>query len=95
MTSVLTGRNEEALVWLQSSIAITPASGRTHMLLAAAYQQLGRPAEARAAMDNGLGLGPGSNAINVAMPKKNTSPVFIEASERIRRAMVEAGLPER
>lgn len=33
----LMGRDEEALPWLQRSIAITPASGRTDMLLAAAY----------------------------------------------------------
>src|SRR5262249_30174275 len=36
------GRDEEALPWLQRSIAITPATGRSHLLLAAAYQRLGR-----------------------------------------------------
>jgi tetratricopeptide (TPR) repeat protein len=95
MTYMLMGRSEESLPWLQRSIAITPASGRTHMLLSAAYQQLGRPAEAKAAMDKGLALRPGSNASNVALPPKNASPGFLAASEWIGRAFVAAGLPER
>ena len=39
MGECLMGRDEDAVAWLQRSIAITPASGRTHMLLAAAYQR--------------------------------------------------------
>ena len=89
------GRDEEALPLLQRSIAITPASGRTHMLLAAAYQRLGRTDEAKAAMEKGLELRPGTTAINIAPPTKNASPVFLEASQRVIRTMVEAGLPER
>jgi hypothetical protein len=38
--SLLIDRDEDAVPWLQRSIAITPASGRTHMLLAVAYQCL-------------------------------------------------------
>ena len=41
--NVLMGRGDDALPWLQRSIAITPASGRSHMLMTAAYQQLGLP----------------------------------------------------
>ena len=52
--NVLLGRPEAAIPWLQRSIAITPGSGRSHMLLAAAYQQAGRTDEARAAMQEGL-----------------------------------------
>ncbi|KRE08036.1 transcriptional regulator CadC [Bosea sp. Root381] len=89
------GRAEEALPWLQRSIAITPASGRTHMLLAAAYQQLGRTAEARAAMAKALELRPGSTASNAPHPTKNASPVFLEAAERVMNLMVAAGLPEK
>jgi tetratricopeptide (TPR) repeat protein len=36
--NLLMGRNQEAVPWLQRSIAITPASGRTYMLLAVAYR---------------------------------------------------------
>ena len=92
---ILMDRAEEALPLLQRSIAITSASGRTHMLLAAAYQRLGRPNEAKAALAKGLELRPGTTALNVAPPTRNASPVFLEASPRIIQSMVEAGLPER
>ncbi|MDE5454823.1 tetratricopeptide repeat protein [Bradyrhizobium sp. CSA112] len=95
MTYLLMDRSEDALPWLQRSIAITPASGRTYMLLSAAYQGLGQPAEAKAAMDKALVLRPGSNLVNVALPPKNASPTFLAASEWIGRAYVAAGLPER
>jgi hypothetical protein len=88
-------RSDDALPWMQRSIAITPASGRSHMLLAAAYQQSGRIDEARAAMTEGLKLRPGTTALNVAPPTKNASPVFLAASPRVIQAMVDAGLPER
>jgi Flp pilus assembly protein TadD len=94
-TTMLMGRDEEALTWLQRSLAITPGTGRTHLLLAAAYQRLGRTDEAKAALAKGLELRPGSTAGNTSMPRRNASPVFLEASERILRASIEAGLPER
>lgn len=89
------GDAEAALPWLQRSIAITPATGRTHMLLAAAYQQLGRTEEARAAMQQGLKLRPGTTALTVAPPMKNASPAFKESSDRQIRFMIAAGLPEK
>ena len=92
--NMLMDRAGDAVPWLQKSIAITSASGRTHMLLAAAYQQLGKTDEARAAMEKGLELRPGSTVSNVPPPKKNASPVYIEASERIMQSMAAAGLPE-
>ncbi len=87
--------DENALPWLQRSIAITPATGRSYMMLAAAYQRLGHPEEARAAMAKAMTLRPGSNLGNVALPPKNASPTFLAASDRIGRAEVAAGLPER
>lgn len=92
--NVLMERYEDALPWLQRSIDITSASGRTHMLLAATYQKLGRTDEAKAAMKKGLELRPGTTAMNVSPPTRNASPTFVEASERIIRSMVAAGLPE-
>ena len=94
-TRLLMDRNEEAITWLTKSIAITPGTGRTHALLAVAYQRTGRSDEARAAMAKALELRPGSNAANMPLPKKNVSAVYRESSDRIIRAMVEAGLPER
>ncbi|HEV7322668.1 MAG TPA: tetratricopeptide repeat protein [Ensifer sp.] len=91
---MLKGRAEEALPWLKRSIAITPASGRTHFLLAAAYQQLGRTDDARAAMAQAMKLRPGSTAHNLPPPTKNTSPVYLGATERVVGLMIAAGLPE-
>ena len=91
---MLMGRPDDAVPWLLKSIAITPASGRTHMLLAAAYQQLGRTDEARVAMEQGRELRPGSTVRNVPTPQKNSSPVYVEATDRIMRLMAAAGLPE-
>ena len=91
---VLMGRPDDAVPWLLKSIAITPASGRTHMLLAAAYQQLGRADEARVAMAKGRELRPGSTVRNVPTPQKNSSPVYVEATDRIMKLMAAAGLPE-
>jgi len=88
------GQGEEALPWLQRSIAITPATGRSHLLLAAAYQRSGRFEEARAAVAEGLRLRPGTTRLNVSPPMKNASPVCIAAWERILQAEVDAGLPE-
>ncbi|MBR0713170.1 tetratricopeptide repeat protein [Bradyrhizobium liaoningense] len=94
MANVLMGRDEEALPWLQRSIAITPATGRSHFMLAAAYQRSGRFEEARAAITEGLRLRPGTTKLNVSPPMKNASPVCIAAWERVVQAEVDAGLPE-
>ncbi|MGY8666836.1 tetratricopeptide repeat protein [Bradyrhizobium sp. UFLA05-109] len=90
----LMGRYEDALPWLQTSLAITSGSGRTHMLLAAAYQHLGQTGEAKAALAKGLELRPGSTARNVPTTRENTSTVFLAAADRVMQLMVDAGLPE-
>ncbi|XUM21717.1 tetratricopeptide repeat protein [Bradyrhizobium oligotrophicum S58] len=61
--------------------------------LAAAYQRAGQIDEARAAIQKGLKLRPGTTALNVAPPMKKTSPVYREAAARIVRLVVDAGLP--
>jgi DNA-binding winged helix-turn-helix (wHTH) protein/Flp pilus assembly protein TadD len=95
LANLLMGRNEEALSWLQRSIAITPATGRSHLLLAATYQRSGRFEEARAAIAEGLRLRPGTTRLNVSPPMKNASPVCIAAFDRVIQSEVDAGLPER
>jgi DNA-binding winged helix-turn-helix (wHTH) protein/tetratricopeptide (TPR) repeat protein len=92
---LMMGRDEEALPWLQRSIAITPASGRPLVLLAAAYQRLGRTDEAHAALTQGLKLRPGSTVSNIGIPTKNVSAAYMEARGRIEQALIAAGLPER
>jgi tetratricopeptide (TPR) repeat protein len=93
LTYLVMDRNQEALPWLLKSIAITPASGRSYMLLAAAYQRLGRPDEAKAAMDKALLMRPGSNASNVKLPPKNASAAFLAACASLDRSFIAAGLP--
>lgn len=94
-TCLLMGRAQEALPWLQRSLAITPASGRTDILLAAAYQQLGRTDDAKAALAKALEIKPSWTARNALLPTKNTSPVYLAAQERLVQVEVAAGLPER
>lgn len=92
---VMMGRDEESLPWLEKSIAITPASGRPLMLLAAVYQRLGRVEQAKATLAKALLVRPGSTVSNIKLPLKNSSPAFLAASDRIKEAMVQAGLPDR
>lgn len=94
-TYALMGRFEEGLPWLQRSIAVTPGTGRSHFLLAAAYQRAGRREEASAAMAEGLRLRPGTTRLNVSPPMKNASPLCVAAWDRVVQAEVDAGLPER
>jgi len=93
LTYVMMDRNEDAVPWLQRSLAITPGTGRTHFVLAAAYQRLGRHNEARAAIEAGMTLRPGSHAGNVALPTRNASPAFLARSAQVNALMVAAGLP--
>ena len=92
--SVCMDRNDDAVTWLQRSLAITPASGRTHMLLAVAYLRLGRLDEAKAAMAKGMELRPGSMVANVKVASANSSEVYLRQSARIIAEMIALGLPE-
>jgi tetratricopeptide (TPR) repeat protein len=93
LTCLLLDRDEEAVQWLQRSLAITPGTGRTQILLAGAYQRLGRFDEAKAVMAQALKLRPGSTVENVELPRKNTSPLWREAVTKFNRAEIAAGLP--
>jgi Tfp pilus assembly protein PilF/TolB-like protein len=94
LTYVMMDRSEEAVPWLQRSIAITPGTGRTHFVLAAAYERLGRHAEAKAAIEAGMKLRPGSNFDNVSLPPDNASPLYLKRSDEVKTLMVAAGLPK-
>ena len=94
LANLLMERNEEAASWLERSIAITAGTGRSHMLLAVAYQRSGRFEEAKAAIQEGLRLRPGTTKLSVWPPTKNLSPVYVAAADRVVQSMVDAGLPE-
>lgn len=91
---LLMDRNDDAVQWLRRSIAITPASGRSHMLLAVAYLRLGRPEEAKAAMAKGLERRPGSTASNVKVLTHNASEAYRQGTAKIVQQMIELGLPD-
>jgi hypothetical protein len=65
------------------------------MLLAVAYQRLGRPDEARATMAEAMTLRPGSTLANVEVPKLNASEVFLAGSRRILQQLADLGLPDK
>lgn len=93
LANLLLGRNEEASAFLQRSIAITPGSGRSYLLLAVAYQRLGRAGEARDALAKAMEIRPGSTARNVALPTRNASNTFLAAVNPIIQTLIAIGLP--
>jgi tetratricopeptide (TPR) repeat protein/TolB-like protein len=95
LTLVVMDRDEEAIPYLTRSIAITPATGRSHAVLATAYQRLGRTDEAKAALAKTMELRPGSTLANIALDPKNASPLYTEASKRVEKVLAELGMPEK
>jgi tetratricopeptide (TPR) repeat protein len=87
-------RNEEAIAWLEKSIAITPGSGRSFFALAAAYKQAGRGERARLTLAKGLAFKPDATIQTFALPAANASPVFMEARAKLFRVLIDLGLPE-
>jgi DNA-binding winged helix-turn-helix (wHTH) protein/TolB-like protein len=92
-TLVMLNRDEEALPWLERSRAITPGTGHTDMVIAAADQRLGRFEEAKAALARGMALRPGTTVKNVGLPTKNESAAYLARAEEIDNLLVAAGLP--
>jgi DNA-binding winged helix-turn-helix (wHTH) protein/TolB-like protein/tetratricopeptide (TPR) repeat protein len=91
---LLMDRNEEAIAWMQRSLAITQGTGRTHFMLAVALQRLGRTEEAKQAIATGLKLRPGSTATNIALPRKNQSALYVAKADQIKAALLQAGMPD-
>ena len=63
------------------------------MLLAVAYQRLGRSDDAKQALAKGMELRPGSTAANISLPSRNASPRFLEERRKITQTLIELGLP--
>ncbi|MCW5683096.1 MAG: winged helix-turn-helix domain-containing protein [Pseudolabrys sp.] len=93
LTLMCLERYEDALPWLERSLAITPGSGRTQMMIAASYEALGRHDEARAIVAKALQLRPGTTGENVGLPPKNQSPRYLKRANEIVDLLVAAGLP--
>lgn len=88
-------RSADALPWLERSLAVTPGTGRTHFLLAAAYQRLGRTDDAKAAVAAGMKLRPGTTLENVGLPPKNASPIYLSRAKEVNALLAAAGVPEK
>ncbi|MBR1210141.1 tetratricopeptide repeat protein [Bradyrhizobium sp. JYMT SZCCT0180] len=92
LTLVVMDRNEEAIPYLTKSIAITPATGRSHAVLAIAYHRTGRTDEAKAALAKTMELRPGSTIANIRLDPRNASPVYNEASRRVEDTLLALGM---
>lgn len=93
LASLVLERNEEAVQWLLRSLAVTPASGRTYMLLAVGYERLGRQGDAEEALRKGMALRPGSTTLNIALPTRNASETYLQAGRKISDTLARMGLP--
>lgn len=93
LTLIHLKRYEESLPWLQRSLAITQGTGRTHLLVAAALEALGRHDEAREYVATALKLRPGSTNENVGLPTKNQSRRYMASVDEIGKLLIAAGLP--
>ncbi|MBR1234980.1 winged helix-turn-helix domain-containing tetratricopeptide repeat protein [Bradyrhizobium sp. AUGA SZCCT0182] len=92
LTLVVMERDEEAIPYLTKSIAITPATGRSHAVLAIAYQRTGRTDEAKAALAKTMELRPGSTVANIRLDPRNASPVYNEAAKRVEDTLLALGM---
>ncbi|MBB3610907.1 winged helix-turn-helix domain-containing protein [Rhizobium sp. BK602] len=91
--NLLLDRNVEAIGLLERSIAITPGSGRSYMLLATAYRRLGRKKEAWEALLKGMALRPDFTVRTLPLSSRNASDTYLVATQAILRTLVDVGLP--
>jgi TolB-like protein/Tfp pilus assembly protein PilF len=88
------GRDEEALAWLNRSIELNPSSPMAHFYFAAALSRLGRLEEARDETRAGLELNPGFNIARFRSSACSDNPVYLAGRERIYDGLRKAGLAE-
>jgi TolB-like protein/tetratricopeptide (TPR) repeat protein len=95
---ILLGRDEEAIHALISALDANPKNLFSHAFLAAAYAQLGRSDEARAALAAYLQRRPGATISTFRrlspVPLALTSPKYQEQHERLKEGLRKAGMPE-
>jgi TolB-like protein len=90
----LSGRDEEAVVWLSRSIELRPTAPPAHFYLAAALTRLGRVEEAREAARTGLELNPSFTIARLKSLALSDNPVYLAGRERVYEGMRMAGVPE-
>jgi tetratricopeptide (TPR) repeat protein len=88
------GRDEEAVLWLNRSIDLNPNNPTPHFLIAAALARLGRMEEGREAARAGLELYPGFTIARFRSSTFSDHPVYLAGRERMYDGLRKAGLPE-
>ena len=88
------GRDEEAVSLFSRAIALNRNNPYTHFLLAAALANLGRIAEAKDAVQAGLGLNPDFTMRRYLGGAASDHPTFLAQRERVAAGLRQAGVPE-
>ena len=91
---LLLGADEEAVARLRRSVEMNRNFPLAHFYLAAALAHLGRPDEARSAVQAGLALDPTFTISRFRARASSDNPSYLTQRERIRDGMRKAGLPE-
>jgi len=88
------GRDEEAVLLFGRAISLNRNNPYTHFLLAAALANLGRIAEAKDAVQAGLGLNPDFTMRRYLGGAASDHPTFLAQRERVAAGLRQAGVPE-
>ena len=94
MAKIHLGAYEEAARWLSQSVGANPNYPAAHILLAAAFSQLGRIKEARSEARAGLVLDPTFTIRRFRDRAVSDNPIFLKQCENIYEGMRKAELPE-
>ena len=94
MAKIHLGAYEEAARWLSQSVGANPNYPAAHILLAAAFSQLGQIKEARSEARAGLVLDPTFTIRRFRDRAVSDNPIFLKQCENIYEGMRKAELPE-
>jgi TolB-like protein/class 3 adenylate cyclase len=94
MAKIHLGAYEEAARWLSQSVGANPNYPAAHILLAAAFSQLGQIKEARSEARVGLVLDPTFTIRRFRDRAVSDNPIFLKQCENIYEGMRKAELPE-
>ena len=89
------GAYEDAATWLTQSVAVNPNFATTRFLLAAAFGQLDRIAEAFAQARAALSLNPGFTISRFRANPDCNNPVFLKQRQNIYDGLQKAQVPEK
>jgi TolB-like protein/class 3 adenylate cyclase/tetratricopeptide (TPR) repeat protein len=94
MAKIHLGAYKEAARWLSQSVGANPNYPAAHVLLAAAFSQLGQVKEAQSEARAGLVLDPTFTIRRFRDRAVSDNPIFLKQCENIYEGMRKAGVPE-